>query len=65
MIASLDHAIWFHALVQFDHWHLYSMDSPFTGGARDFSRGSIYNQDGALVASAAQEGRVRRLRTKT
>ena len=38
MIASLDHAIWFHALVQFDHWHLYSMESPFTGGARGFSQ---------------------------
>ena len=65
MIASLDHAIWFHALVQFDHWHLYLMDSHFTGGGRDFSRGSIYTQDGALVTSVAQEGLVLPLRTKT
>jgi len=62
MTASLDHALWFHAPVQFENWHLYSMDAPFTGGARGFNRGSIYNQDGVLVASVAQEGLMRPLR---
>ncbi|MFT6460407.1 MAG: acyl-CoA thioesterase-2 [Pseudophaeobacter arcticus] len=59
MTASLDHAMWFHAPVQFENWHLYTMDSPFGGGGRGFNRGSIYTQDGQLVASVAQEGLMR------
>lgn len=59
MTASLDHAMWFHKPVNFEDWHLYSMDSPFTGGARGFNRGTIYTQNGDLVASVAQEGLVR------
>jgi len=59
MTASLDHAMWFHAPVHFQDWHLYSMDSPFTGGARGFNRGAIFSADGQLVASVAQEGLVR------
>lgn len=59
MGASLDHAMWFHRPTRFDEWHLYSMDSPFTGGARAFNRGAIYTRDGVLVASVAQEGLMR------
>lgn len=62
MGASLDHAMWFHAPIHFDQWHLYEMDSPFTGGARSFNRGKIFNADGRLVASVAQEGLMRRAR---
>lgn len=58
-VASLDHAIWFHEEVRLDDWLLYSTDSPWTGGARGFSRGSIFTRDGKLVASVAQEGLVR------
>ncbi|MFC2967286.1 acyl-CoA thioesterase [Acidimangrovimonas pyrenivorans] len=59
MTASLDHALWFHRPVNFDDWHLYVMDAPFTGGARGFNRGTIFSRDGLLVASVAQEGLVR------
>ena len=59
MFASLDHAMWFHAPLRFDEWHLYAMDSPFTGGARSFNRGLIYDRAGRLVASTAQEGLMR------
>ncbi|MEJ6709173.1 MAG: acyl-CoA thioesterase II [Amylibacter sp.] len=59
MTASLDHAMWFHKPVNFEDWHLYSMDSPFTGNARGFNRGTIFTQSGELVASVAQEGLVR------
>lgn len=62
MSASLDHAMWFHAPIKFDEWHLYSMDSPYAGGARSFNRGSIFTQDGRLVASVAQEGLMRPVR---
>ncbi|MCR8826547.1 acyl-CoA thioesterase [Pseudosulfitobacter koreensis] len=64
MTASLDHAMWFHAPVEFENWHLYTMDSPWTGGARGFNRGSIYNQDGVLVASTAQEGLMREIKPR-
>jgi len=64
MTASLDHALWFHAPIQFDQWHLYAMDSPFSGAARGFNRGAIYTQDGKLVASVAQEGLLRPVRPK-
>lgn len=59
MTASLDHAMWFHAPVAFENWHLYVMDSPKAGSARGFNRGSIYTQNGDLVASTAQEGLMR------
>ncbi|MGB3243511.1 MAG: acyl-CoA thioesterase II [Sulfitobacter sp.] len=59
MTASLDHAMWFHAPIEFSDWHLYDLDAPWTGGARGFNRGSIYRADGALVASVAQEGLMR------
>ncbi len=62
MTASLDHAMWFHAPIRFQDWHLYSMDAPFTGGARGFNRGSVFTRDGVLVASVAQEGLMRPLR---
>jgi acyl-CoA thioesterase-2 len=57
--ASLDHAVWFHQHFRADEWLLYAMDSPFTGGARTLGRGTIFTQDGRLVASVAQEGLVR------
>jgi len=57
--ASLDHAMWFHASVPVDDWLLYVQDSPWTGGARGFSRGSIYDRGGTLIASVAQEGLIR------
>lgn len=60
--ASLDHAIWFHAPVRLENWHLYAMDSPWTGHGRNFNRGSIYSEDGVLVASVSQEGLMRRAR---
>jgi len=58
-MASLDHALWFHRDPRVDDWLLYSMDSPGAQNARGFSRGLIYDRDGNLVASAAQEGLIR------
>lgn len=61
--ASLDHAMWFHADPDFSDWLLYTQDSPFSGGARGLSRGSLYNRSGRLVASVAQEGLIRKRAT--
>jgi acyl-CoA thioesterase-2 len=57
--ASLDHAIWFHRPSNFNHWHLYAQKSPSASGGRGFNLGEIYNIDGRLVASTAQEGLMR------
>jgi len=57
--ASLDHIIWFHRPTDFSRWHLYVQDSPSASGARGFNRGSIFRDDGVLVASTAQEGLMR------
>ena len=58
-MASLDHALWFHRPFRADEWLLYVQDSPSAGGSRGFNRGLIYDRDGRLVASAAQEGLMR------
>ena len=58
-VASLDHAMWFHKPFRTDEWMLYQQDSPFSGGARGFSRGTIFDASGDLVASVAQEGLIR------
>lgn len=57
--ASLDHAMWFHRQHPLDGWLLYTQDSPSTIGARGFTRGTLYGQDGTLIASVAQEGLIR------
>ena len=62
-IASLDHAMWFHRDFRLDDWLLYVCDSPSSSGGRGLARGMIYDQQGRLVASTAQEG-VIRLRKK-
>ncbi len=59
MMASLDHAMWFHRPFRADEWLLYHQISPRTGGARGFTRGELYTREGVLVASVAQEGLVR------
>ena len=58
-MASLDHALWFHRPFRADEWLLYSIDSPSAQGGRGLARGMIYDRDGRLVASTAQEGMIR------
>jgi acyl-CoA thioesterase-2 len=62
MLASLDHAIWLHRPVRADEWLLHVIDSPSSGGARAFSRGTFFTRDGTLIASTAQEGLMRLVR---
>ncbi len=57
--ASLDHTIWFHAPVQFDDWHLYTMNSPAAAAGRGLVLGAIHNRAGKRIASVAQEGVLR------
>lgn len=59
IMASLDHALWFHREVKMDEWLLYAMDSPNSSGARGLARGQFFTEDGMLVASTVQEGLIR------
>lgn len=60
MIASLDHAIWFHAPINLNDYVLYQCDSPWAGNARGFNRGKFWGADGKLIASTTQEGLMRK-----
>jgi acyl-CoA thioesterase-2 len=62
LLASLDHAVWFHRPFRAGEWLLYALDSPSAQAARGFCRGSIFARDGRLVASVAQEGMIREKR---
>ena len=46
MMASLDHAMWFHRPFRADEWLLYDQETPTTAGARGLASGSIFTQDG-------------------
>ena len=58
-MASLDHALWFHRPFRADDWLLYSIDSPSASSSRGLARGQIFDRQGRLVASSAQEGLIR------
>jgi acyl-CoA thioesterase-2 len=60
VLASIDHAMWFHRPARIDQWLLCDMESPSASGSRGFARCSVF-QDGRLVASIAQEGLMRRV----
>ena len=64
MMASLDHAMWFHRSFRVDDWILYYQESPIATGARGFARGSMFTRAGELVCSVAQEGLMRRIDPK-
>jgi acyl-CoA thioesterase-2 len=58
-VASLDHAVWFHAPFRADEWFLHVMQSPRASWSRGLVHGRVYSRDGRLVASTSQEGLVR------
>ncbi|MFC0711865.1 acyl-CoA thioesterase II [Azorhizophilus paspali] len=58
-VASLDHALWFHGDLRLDDWLLFAVESPWAANARGFARGHVFDRDGRLVASMAQEGLIR------
>jgi len=60
MVASLDHTVWLHRVFRADEWLLYHQHSPTGAGARGYTLGRVFTEDGTLVASTAQEGLMRR-----
>jgi len=59
MMASLDHAMWFHRPFRADEWLLYAQDSPSASGGRGLGRGSIFTSEGHLAVTVVQEGLIR------
>jgi acyl-CoA thioesterase-2 len=64
MVASLDHAMWFHRPFRADEWLLYDQISPSASGARGLAEGRIFRTDGTLVVSVVQEGLIRLLKSR-
>jgi acyl-CoA thioesterase-2 len=58
-IASLDHVIWFHRPFRMDEWLLFAMESTNASGGRGLAHARVYDRNGVLVASVAQEGLIR------
>jgi len=52
---SLDYAVWFHRLFRAADWMLVDLAPQIVARGRGFYRGAIYQQDGQLIASVAQE----------
>jgi acyl-CoA thioesterase-2 len=59
--ASLDHALWFHRPFRADEWFLYDCTSPSASGARGLATGRMFTLDGRHIATAVQEGLLRRV----
>ncbi len=59
MMASLDHAMWFHRPFRADEWLLYSQSSPSASGGRGLAIGGIFRRDGVHAVSVVQEGLIR------
>lgn len=59
--ASLDHALWFHRPFRADEWFLYDSWSPSASGARGLAAGRMLDASGRHIATAVQEGLLRKV----
>ncbi len=59
MMASLDHAMWFHRPFRADEWLLYQQRAIAAGDARGLAGGSIFTSEGVLAVNVVQEGLIR------
>ncbi|WP_046320392.1 acyl-CoA thioesterase domain-containing protein [Mycobacterium sp. UM_Kg1] len=53
----------FHEKVRWDGWLLYSHESTQVGAGMSYVRGTVHTEEGELIASFAQDGLIRPLRT--
>ena len=58
-VFSLDHSMWFHRPLRVDEWLLVSQEPVATGHARGLAIGKVWDRNGRLVASMAQEALMR------
>jgi acyl-CoA thioesterase-2 len=54
-LTSLDHSVWFHNPARLSGWLLFAKTVPAVGPLRGIVMGQIFNRDGTLVATVAQE----------
>ena len=63
-MASLDHALWIHRDFRIDDWLLIVKRTSSASGARGMNHAEFFDLDGRLVASASQEGLMRRMASR-
>lgn len=61
--APMTISVAFHEPVRWDGWLLYSHESTQVGAGMSYVRGTVHTEQGALIASFAQEALIRPLRT--
>ena len=64
-IASIDHAMWFHAPARPDEWLLFAQDTPVARAGHGLARGLFFDGNGTLVASCVQESLMRLPRSRS
>ncbi|MFC3897160.1 acyl-CoA thioesterase [Lentzea rhizosphaerae] len=57
-MASVDHAMWFHAAPVCGQWYLYVQDCPAAHAGGGLARGTVFDTAGLAIASVAQHGLV-------
>lgn len=62
--STIDHCLWIHRPFRIDDWLLYEVCSPSASNARGLCLGRIFDRQGRLVASTAQEGLIREWKTR-
>ena len=59
-VASLDHALWFHADCRADQWLLHTAELERNSGGRTLVSGRFYTREGQHVATVMQQGLMRK-----
>ena len=59
MSVSLDHTVWLHRPGRVDRWTLFELVVRSTGAGRGLTVGTIWSEDGTMLASVAQEALLR------
>jgi len=55
----ITHTLTFHEPFDPGHWLLLAQESPYAGRGRSYGRGTVFTEDGRLVASFVQENMIR------
>ncbi len=57
---SLDHSIWFHGTSDPANWMLFDLESPIASDNRGLTKGTLFDENGQVVAVIAQESSMTR-----
>ena len=60
-LTSIDHAVWFHRPVDAAEWVLFDQRSSAAADGRGMNHGELYNRQGQLIMTAAQESMLRKI----